>query len=392
MSIASEMTNLAANRDAIKAAIEARSPTVAPTNALSSFPASIASIPSGGGWQKPPEWPDLHELLRTYPSQDPSQVNTIAVLLDLRGVTSVRIDGGSHRAQAFRYSDDPQVVHTDNRAYIHTFSGSPSLGWCIVYSSNPISIQMRTDLYGYLGMDGTGAGSYNGLALWIITIGDAEMYGESSSVQCIESDTLTLSQGKYAQQRAKQMQIFPGATTGTNANYLFQNNTALTEVGVSEFDVTDVTTFEGMFTYCSAISKLDTSKWDMSSAINVNKIFENCFNLTSVDMSGWDLSSITTMSNSFYQCVSLRTIIGGKSVSSDGSINGSTEFWGKGPNANFALNYSIWLDQDSLLFLMYWLPDLSGSTARTLNLGSANLSKLTADEKAIATAKNWTLS
>lgn len=392
MSIATEMTNLAANRDAIKAAIEARSPTVAPTNALSSFPASIASIPSGGGWQKPPEWPDLHELLRAYPSPDPSQVNKIAVLLDLRGVTSVRIDGGATRAQSYRCSDNPQVVHTDARAYIHTFSDSSSLGWCIAYSSNPIAVSMRSDLYGYLGTDGAGASSYVGLALWIIGIGNAEMYGESSSVQCVESDTLNLLQGRYAQERAKQMQKFSGATAGTNANYYFQNNYALTELDVSELNVADVTTFEGMFTYCSALSKLDTSTWNMSSAINLNKIFEDCFNLTSVDMSGWNLSSVTTMNNAFYQCGSLRTIIGGKSVSSDGSINGSTEYFGKGPNADFALNYSTWLDHDSLLFLMYWLPDLSGSTARTLSLGSANLSKLTADEKTIATAKNWTLS
>ena len=392
MSIASEMTNLAANRDAIKAAIEARSPTVAPTNALSSFPASIASIPSGGGWEKPSDWPDLHELLKAYPSPDPSQVNTIAVLLDLRGVTTVKIDGGGYRAQSFRYSDDPQVVHTDARAYIHTFSGSPSLGWCIAYSSNPISISMRWDMFGYLGTDATGYGSYAGLVLWTIGIGNAEMYGESSSVQCIESDILNLSNGKYVLERAKQIQIFSGATTGTNAGYLFQNNIAITELDVSELDVSDVTMFEGMFTSCSAISKLDTSKWDMSSAINVNKIFENCFNLTSVDMSGWDLSSVTTMDNAFYQCGSLRTIVGGKSVSSDGSIDGSTEFFGKGPNADFGLNYSTWLDHDSLLFLMYWIPDLSGSTARTLSLGSANLSKLTVDEKAVATAKNWTIS
>ena len=37
------------------------------------------------------------------------------------------------------------------------------------------------------------------------------------------------------------------------------------------------------------------------------------------------------------------------------------------------------------------LKDLTGDTAKTLTLGSTNLAKLTAEQKAIATNKNWTL-
>lgn len=49
MSIASELTTLAASKAAIKAAIEAKSPATMPTDALSQWPTSIASIQSGGG-------------------------------------------------------------------------------------------------------------------------------------------------------------------------------------------------------------------------------------------------------------------------------------------------------------------------------------------------------
>ena len=45
MSIATELTNLAANRDAIKAAIEAKGVADA-GDTLAEFPAAIASIPS----------------------------------------------------------------------------------------------------------------------------------------------------------------------------------------------------------------------------------------------------------------------------------------------------------------------------------------------------------
>ena len=37
------------------------------------------------------------------------------------------------------------------------------------------------------------------------------------------------------------------------------------------------------------------------------------------------------------------------------------------------------------------LKDLTGDTAKTLTLGSTNLAKLTDEQKAIATNKNWTL-
>lgn len=48
MSIATELSNLAANRDAIKNAIEAKGGTVS-SNTLAAFPAAIAALPSGGG-------------------------------------------------------------------------------------------------------------------------------------------------------------------------------------------------------------------------------------------------------------------------------------------------------------------------------------------------------
>lgn len=48
MSVASELQTLAANKAAIKSAIEAKNPATAPTNALAQWPTAIASIPSGG--------------------------------------------------------------------------------------------------------------------------------------------------------------------------------------------------------------------------------------------------------------------------------------------------------------------------------------------------------
>lgn len=60
-------------------------------------------------------------------------------------------------------------------------------------------------------------------------------------------------------------------------------------------------------------------------------------------------------------------------------------------NAALNLTSSTKLTHDSLISLINALNDLSGTSKKTLSLGSTNLAKLTDEEKAIATAKNWTL-
>lgn len=61
-------------------------------------------------------------------------------------------------------------------------------------------------------------------------------------------------------------------------------------------------------------------------------------------------------------------------------------------NVAIHLSSSSLLEHDSIVNLLENLKDLTGETAKTLKLGSVNLAKLTDEEKAIATNKNWTLS
>lgn len=63
------------------------------------------------------------------------------------------------------------------------------------------------------------------------------------------------------------------------------------------------------------------------------------------------------------------------------------------PEFNVAarFSYNNMLTHDSLVNLLNNLKDLTGETAKTLTLGTENLAKLTVEEKAIATNKNWTL-
>ena len=60
-------------------------------------------------------------------------------------------------------------------------------------------------------------------------------------------------------------------------------------------------------------------------------------------------------------------------------------------NFSVSLSSSSYLTHDSIIGLLNNLKDLTGDTAKTITLGSTNLAKLTDEEKAIATNKNWTL-
>ena len=63
-------------------------------------------------------------------------------------------------------------------------------------------------------------------------------------------------------------------------------------------------------------------------------------------------------------------------------------------NIGMALNLSVCnqLNHDSLINVLNALVDLTGTDSKTLTLGTTNLNKLSENEKAIATNKNWTLS
>ena len=107
---------------------------------------------------------------------------------------------------------------------------------------------------------------------------------------------------------------------------------------------------------------------------NVNTIsqcFNNCYNLQ--ETPNWDLSNVTQTTNAFNYCYSL------------------VKFNMHGMKVSFNLSYSTLLSESELVKIFNNLADLTNSNSQTLTLGTTLLSKLTDEEKAIATNKNWTL-
>ena len=69
------------------------------------------------------------------------------------------------------------------------------------------------------------------------------------------------------------------------------------------------------------------------------------------------------------------------------NITGELTGW----NIALDLSQCVNLTHDSLMNVINGLEDRTGQDALTLTLGTTNKDKLTDEEKAIATAKNWTL-
>lgn len=100
-----------------------------------------------------------------------------------------------------------------------------------------------------------------------------------------------------------------------------------------------------------------------------------CSNCTALEMISLP-SSIASMNNtnSFNNCSAVTDIM-------------------LGENWNYAANFSFTniLTHDSMVAMLENLADLTGQTAKTLTLGETNLARLSEEEKAVATAKNWAL-
>ena len=180
---------------------------------------------------------------------------------------------------------------------------------------------------------------------------------------------------------------------GTSFNSMFANCRSLQEI--PQLNTSNGTGFPGMFSGCYSlqeVSQLDTSKGS-----NFLNMFSNCNSLK--EISQLDTNNGINFSSMFNGCYSLKEV-------PDLSTNKGTNFSGMFNICHLLVNiksinyikgdpvfsYSKFLNHSSLLRILNALVDLTGQTTQKLTLGATNLAKLTDEEKAIATEKNWTLS
>ena len=90
---------------------------------------------------------------------------------------------------------------------------------------------------------------------------------------------------------------------------LFAEFTSLKTVNFgTAFHVDGVRSLRNMFVDCMELTELDLSEWDVSQVTDMSCMFAMIWPggvLTDVDVSGWDTSNVTDMSSMFYLCISL---------------------------------------------------------------------------------------
>lgn len=293
MSIASELTNLAANRDAIKAAIESKGGT-AVSNTLAAFPAAIESIPSGGSspvpreWVPPSEWPNLRTLIAE-DSEDYEK--KMYMLFDSYACPSVpNVISAYAPGSAMAKTSDGATYMSDAT---HVWSQDPSYGryrWVAFYATTRFSKVLFGRSYSRT----------DSVILWIVLnapfvgLGDPykrpEFKGEYPyNLQAIECPSVTIndSSNNYA------------------ANRMFVSASSLRKVP-DIIDVSVVGSAGNMFGECRSLLKVP-SVLNISNATNTNSMFSNCINITSVP-DVLDISNSTNTSYMFNGCLSLKAV------------------------------------------------------------------------------------
>ena len=160
---------------------------------------------------------------------------------------------------------------------------------------------------------------------------------------------------------------FKAVPTPSDCRSIFSNCNLLKEIPF--MDISMCTSMDYMFCECWTITTIPAV--NTSKVTSILRTFDNCMHLQSLPE--LDFSNVTDTTWSFRDCSSLTDL--------EGFV---------GLKTNLDLSYCTRLTHDSLMNVINKAADVTPSPA-TLTLGFTNLAKLSDEEKAVATAKGWTL-
>lgn len=214
--------------------------------------------------------------------------------------------------------------------------------------------------------------------------------------------------------------FIPNLPLPENTQYLFRNWYNITEIP-DFLDLTNVPDISSFFAFCYSLRDFKYSK-GFNIANSIDGLFSYCVNLSGNIII--DAPNATSAGSTFYLCrriseikfntekiISYGQMVNGCSVlesifnlnlgetssaqySPFGNCHNLTNITfadGSIINNSISFQNSTKLTVDSILNILNILKDLTGSTSATLTLGAENLAKLTDEQKAIATNKNWVL-
>lgn len=175
-------------------------------------------------------------------------------------------------------------------------------------------------------------------------------------------------------------------------DYAFEGCVSLTHLDFTNANKTKVTTLWSTFGSTRVLISLKgLDKLDVSECKDFAGFISEA-DCEEIDITSWDFVSATRIANVFYFCTQLKSFIGNKTIE-DVIQNDIKAFTNAKVNINIG-SYAGAIERPSLRALINGLADLTGKETKILTLtgtGQNLIAKLTEEDIAIATAKNWTI-
>ena len=96
---------------------------------------------------------------------------------------------------------------------------------------------------------------------------------------------------------------YPISTKG-----MFQNCINITEIDLTQFDLTLIKNMQNMFLHCYSLTSIKFGNYHTFSLEYISRIFNDCYKLISIDLSMFDTSNVGNMDNMFLNCRSLESL------------------------------------------------------------------------------------
>lgn len=451
MAISEKLNYLLETKSQIKSAIEQKGVSIADTDSFRSYATKIGQIETGEGtttpsiedWQPEPDWWDIETILEN--DTEDYERKAIFLLTDelddskrnfvISGFEKYKLSDG----QEFETTQALDITSLFDVSKDKVCSKGYQTRYVIAYTNFATSIMIKVPMncislvFDNIKFTYTGSWSnstfYDHYYLQSVIFKNGTIYDMTSfsslfnncySLQNIvglitehATDFSNMLNRCYSLRKMPQI----NTSNGTNFSNMFNGCNSLREI--LPINTSKGTSFSSMFSGCYSlreIPELDTNK-----GTNFSSMFSTCYSLKKIPQ--LNTSNSTNLISMFSSCNALEEI---PQINTSNSTNFSSMFSGcyalkeipeldtskgtsfvnifnncnaliniKGINhitGNQSVSTSAFLNHSSLLRILNALVDLTGQTTQKLTLGSINLAKLTEEEKAIATEKNWTLS
>ena len=157
----------------------------------------------------------------------------------------------------------------------------------------------------------------------------------------------------------------------TSMSYMFSGMSKLTSLNLSSFDTSKVINMSGMFRSMSNLTSLDLSNFNTFKVTDMSAMFYDMSNLTSLNLSNFDTSNVTNMSSMFSSMSGL-TSLNLSNFNTSNVTNMSTMFLGMSNLTS--LNLSSF-DTSQVTSMSYMFSGMSKLTS--LNLSNFDTSQVT---------------